>query len=169
MTDEAATERTCPWCAATAPEAATRCPSCGAALAQRESIGDVPIAGVTAVDPALAAVDGKPIHLTGPSPTHGIADAAFGAAMIGGPAGLVVLGGIAAVAAAEYAGAKRPGITAPEDLESIGRPSELALRALERIEAGDGASPPSPIKSAGPHEPASSEPAQDPWRDLPAG
>ena len=43
----------CPWCATPAAEGATRCSSCGAALAQRESIGDLVIPGLTAVDPAL--------------------------------------------------------------------------------------------------------------------
>ena len=169
MTDAATTERTCPWCSMAAPEGATRCSSCGASLAQRESIGDVQIAGVTSVDPALAAVDGKPIHLTGPSPTHGVADAAIGAVAIGGPAGLAILGGIAAVAAAEYAGARRPGAAAPHDLADVGRPSEAALRALERIESGDQAPTPTPTTGADPDERGAPEPGGDPWRDLPAG
>jgi RNA polymerase subunit RPABC4/transcription elongation factor Spt4 len=48
-------ERQCPWCSAVAAVDATHCPACGAALAQRESIADLVIAGVTTVDPALAA------------------------------------------------------------------------------------------------------------------
>ena len=68
--------RTCPWCSAAAAADATTCATCGAALAQRETIGDLQIAGLTSVDPALLDADSRPFHLTGPSPTHGVADAA---------------------------------------------------------------------------------------------
>lgn len=161
MTSASESSRTCPWCAAVATDAATSCAACGAALAQRETLGDIAIPGVTAVHPALLAADGRPMHLAGPSATHGVASGVMVAAMIGGPVGLVALGGIAAVAAAEYAGARRDGIGAgPEDLASVGRPSELALLALERVEAD----------SSGDVTPAStaSRPAADPWRDLPS-
>jgi hypothetical protein len=149
-----------------------------AALAQRESLGDVRIPGLTAVDPAVAAVDGRPIHLTGPSPSHGVADAAVAAVVIGGPAGLAIMGGIAAVAAAEYAGAKRPGISSPDDLASVGRPSEVALKALEQAEAASagaeaapGSAPDRSAPDAATHEErADAEtPEPDPWRDLPGG
>ena len=164
MADEESVERSCPWCSAPAAAGATNCGSCGAALAQRESLGDVRIAGVTSVDPALAAVDGRPMRLTGPSPSHGVADAAVAAVIIGGPAGLAIMGGIAAVAAAEYAGAKRPGLAAP-DLEAVGRPSEVALRALELAEAKPAESPDA---EAGANA-ADAAPELDPWRDLPTG
>ena len=160
MTEGAPEARSCPWCSAAAPDEATTCSSCGAALAQRESIGDLQIAGLTAVDPALAAVADRPIHLGGPSPSHGVADAAIGAVAIGGPAGLAILGGIAAVAAAEYVGAKRPG-AAPIDLADVGRPSEVALQALERLGSEGAAS----VADGTEVEPAT---APDPWRDLPA-
>lgn len=161
MTIASESSRTCPWCAAVATDEATSCASCGAALAQRKALADIAIPGVTAVHPALLAADGRPMHLAGPSATHGVANGVMVAAMIGGPVGLVALGGIAAVAAAEYAGARRDGIGGgPEDLASVGRPSELALLALERAKAD-------PVGDIAPASTAS-EPATDPWRDLPA-
>jgi hypothetical protein len=161
----------CPWCAADAPDATTNCPSCGAALAQRESIGDVAIAGLTTVDPALQGLDGRPIRIPGPSPTQGMADGAIVAALVvGGPVGLAALGGVAAVAAAEYAGAGRSRIGAPE-LEAVGRPSEVALKALEQLEqaerrglntTNDGAS-----RADSDDADAADDAPSDPWRDLP--
>jgi hypothetical protein len=92
-----------------------------------------------------------------------VADAAIGAVAIGGPAGLAILGGIAVVAAAEYAGAKRPD-AASIDLADIGRPSEVALRALARLGSG-GEAPVVDGADASPSEVA--PPPPDPWRDLP--
>jgi hypothetical protein len=163
MTDEATAVRSCPWCSAPATDAATSCGSCGAALAQRESLGDVAIPGLTSVDPALLAADSRPMHLSGPSPSQGVASGAVAAAMIGGPIGAVALGGVAAVVAAEYLGARRPGIGAPEDLAALGQPSAIALQALEQLEGRGGRA------AAGPApEPAGDErAAADPWRDLP--
>lgn len=161
MTYESDASRTCPWCAAVATDAATSCASCGAALAQRETLGDIAIPGLTAVHPALVAADGRPIHLAGPSASHGVANGVMVAAMIGGPVGIVALGGIAAVAAVEYAGARRDWIGGgPDDLAAVGRPSELALLALERADADRSTAV--TLASAG------SELAVDPWRDLPA-
>ena len=160
MADGEKVERSCPWCSAPALADATTCSSCGAALAQRESLGDVRIPGLTAVDPALAAADGRPIHLTGPSPSHGVADDAVAAVVIGGPAGLAIMGGIAAVAAAEYAGAKRSGLSAPDDLAAVGRPSEIALKALELADSA-------PAEEAAPADEAPAAAELDPWRDLP--
>ena len=166
MPDGPSIARSCPWCSAPASDAAGTCAACGAALAQRESIGDVQIAGLTAIDPGLLAADARPIHLGGPSPSHGVADAAVAAAAIGGPAGLMIIGGIAAVAAAEYAGARRPGAVAPEDLAKVGQPSELALRALERITAAGEAPVGTPADSVAEAR-APEAAAPDPWRDLP--
>jgi hypothetical protein len=174
MTDdtvhEAPSPRTCPWCATVATADATTCAACGAALAQRESIGELVIPGVTEIDPALQGLDGRPLRIAGPSPTQGLADGAVLAALVvGGPVGLVALGGVAAVAAAEYAGASRSHIGTPANLDDVGRPSEITLRALEQVteaerdrtDAGhdDGASPPG-------SEPVADAPS-DPWRDLP--
>jgi hypothetical protein len=128
--------QTCPWCAAPAAPTDTRCTACGAALAQRESIGDLVIPGLTTVDPALQDFDKRPLHLRGPSPSQGMASGAIVAAAAGGPIGLAALGGIAAVAAAEYLAASRDGSN-PVALEAVGKPSEAVLQALERIERGD--------------------------------
>jgi hypothetical protein len=125
--------RTCAWCGTPATPAATSCASCGAALAQRESIGELAIPGLTAVDAALQDYDKRPLHLRGPSPSQGTAPALIVGAMAGGPIGLAAIGGVAAVAAAEYLGARRTGAGA---LEEIGRPSEIALQAVERINDG---------------------------------
>ncbi|HEX5013239.1 MAG TPA: hypothetical protein VFV72_03695 [Candidatus Limnocylindrales bacterium] len=172
MVPEMPATRSCPWCAAVAADEATTCAACGAALAQRESIGDLVIPGLTAIDPALQGLEDRPIRLAGPSPTQGLADGAVLAALVvGGPVGLAALGGVAAVAAAEYAGAARPHAGAPENLGDVGRPSEITLQALERVEQaerddpdarhGDGAS------TAGVEPEADAPP--DPWRDLPEG
>jgi hypothetical protein len=155
MTDEGTEPRTCPWCSTPADDEARTCSSCGAALAQRESLGDVQIPGLTTVDPSLAAFDAEPIHLTGPSSSQAVGHVALSAAVIGGPAGLAMVGGVAAIAGSEYAGASRPGVSAPDELDAVGRPSEVAVRALEQVEAGE---------STPADEGAD---APDPWRDLP--
>ena len=153
-------ERHCAWCAAVAGPDDRQCPSCGAALAQREDLGGVVIAGVTGIDPALQGLDGPPMRIPGASPTQGMASGVAVAAAMGGPVALAALGGIAAVAAAEYLGAKRTDGLAPPDLDHLGQPSELALRALELAEQ-DGRGEPAPAAAV------AVEPAPDPWRDLP--
>ncbi len=153
MTEDQAA-RTCPWCSAAAPEPARQCPACGAALAQRESIGGLAIPGLTTIDPALQAIDGQPIHLRGPSPSQGMASGVMAGALVGGPVGLVLIGGMAAGAAVEYLGSRRDRLGAPEHLEDVGRPSPTTLLALERLE-----------REAAGESPA--DPVQDPWRDEP--
>ncbi len=147
----------CPWCSVAVHGDATTCPACGAAIAQRESIGDLVIPGVTAVDPALRAYDAQPLHIPGPSPSQGLAAGAVAAAASGGIGGLAVLGGVAAVAAAEYLGARRTDGGPPVDLDHLGEPSEAARLMLERIEregepgaTGEGAAsqPPAPGAAA---------------------
>ena len=128
--------RDCPWCSTPAADEATTCGACGAALAQHESIGDLQIPGVTSVDPALQDFDKRPRRLRGPSPSQGLASGMIVAAAAGGPVGLAALGGIAAVAAAEYAAASRGPDGRTVDLEAVGRPSEAVLEALRRDEAG---------------------------------
>jgi hypothetical protein len=136
MSDAAEPEepRTCPWCSAPAAAEDTKCTACGAALAQRESLAGLVIPGVTAVHPALVAFDAQPTRLHGPSPSQGMASGAIVAAVAGGPAGLAALGGLAAVAAVEYLGSRNADGSGRVDLESVGKPSEAALMALERIE-----------------------------------
>jgi hypothetical protein len=135
--------RDCPWCSARGEADATHCPACGAALAQRESIGGLVIPGVTSVDPALLAYAAQPLHIPGASPSQGVAGAALGAAALGGPVGLAAIGGLAALAATGYLGAAPGGGRRPGDLEALGQPSDAALQAVERLEQA-GESPAAP-------------------------
>ncbi len=160
---------TCPWCAAKVKPEQTHCPACGAALAQRESIGGVKIPGLTSVDPALEDFDKRPLHLRGPSPSQGVAPGLIIAAAAGGPIGMLAIGGVAAVAAVELMGTKRDG---PEgmSLENVGRPSEVLLQAIEHADAvGDG-EPDAPDASgeadAKPDH-ADDDEGRSIWRDLP--
>jgi hypothetical protein len=174
----------CPWCAAPVAEDATNCRECGAAVAQRESIGGLKIAGLTSVDPALEDFDKRPLHLRGPSPTQGLAPAMIIGAAAGGPIGLLAIGGVAAVAATEFLGSTRDGIRGPA-LGDVGKPSEVLLQALERARDGDDGDAEDPERAApngtdatAPHEPDAAVP-QEPdaaaadggrsiWRDLPS-
>jgi hypothetical protein len=132
---DAVNAQTCPWCSASASTDATQCPACGAALAQRESIGDLVIPGVTSVDPGLQAYAARPLHISGPSPSQGMAAGGVAAAAaLGGPIGLAAaLGGLAAVAAVEYQGAASRSGGPVVKPDAVGRPSEAALLALERL------------------------------------
>jgi hypothetical protein len=170
MGDEVVVGRTCSWCSAAAPASATRCPSCGAALAQRESIGDLVIPGVTTVDPALQAIDGQPIHLRGPSPTQGMASGMMAAAVLPGPLAIAAIGGLAAVGAAEYLGAGRHAGERPA-IGDIGQPSEVTLRALERLEGAESGQVALPATDPWRDltvAPAGTATSDDPWRDLPS-
>ena len=160
---------TCPWCAASVTPEQTRCPACGAALAQRESIAGLKIPGLTSVDPALEDFDKRPLHLRGPSPSQGVAPGLIIAAAAGGPIGMLAVGGVAAVVAAEYMGARREG---PEgtSLEDVGRPSELLLQAIEHADAdGDGQPDATDAGVASGTEPdhAADDGGRSVWRDLP--
>ena len=163
--------RTCAWCGTAAAPEATTCASCGAALAQRESIGDLAIPGLTAVDAALQDFDKRPLHLRGPSPSQGMAPALIVGAMAGGPIGLAAIGGVAAVAAAEYLGASRGGSAAA--LENVGKPSEVVLRALENLDADAGrpSDAPGPTPAEAEDSSGAATDAADDgrsiWRDLP--
>lgn len=174
--------RQCPWCAAPAADEATRCSACGAALAQRDSIAGVLIPGLTGLDPALEDYDKRPLHISGPSPSQGMAPALMVAAAAGGPVGMMAVGGVAAVMAAEYMGASRGG-PGSVGLESVGKPSQVVLQALEHLkdaeaagaEAGADAAPPldsgAEARAEGTTEPGPAPIADDGrsiWRDLPA-
>ena len=173
----AAATRTCAWCATPASDEATTCSSCGAALAQHESLGDVVIPGLTGLDPALEDFEKRPMHLRGPSPTQGAASGLIVGAAAGGPIGAMVIGGVVALAAAEYLGAKQPG-TDGAAREEVGKPSELALQALQRtrLAKGNTATPDAadtptdvantPIDVAAP-DAAEADGGMSIWRDLP--
>jgi hypothetical protein len=151
--------RTCAWCSAPAPADALTCPSCGAALAQRETIGDLVIPGVTNVRPDLLDVDGRPLHIPGASNAQGMAGGVMVAAIAGGPVGLAAIGGMAVVGAAEYLSANRgPGGEAPA-VEDVGRPSASAAQVAEQLDRDGDPGPKAPA------EPWRDE--ADPWRDLP--
>jgi hypothetical protein len=113
------------------------CPACGAALAQRDDLGGVLIAGVTGVDPGLKAYADQPMRIKGPSPTQGLATGIVPAVALGGPAGLAIIGGIAAVAATEYLSAKGPGgrNVDPNTVGELGGLAQLALEKATRDEA----------------------------------
>ena len=136
MTDDAPI-RHCSWCEATADADATHCPSCGAALAQREDLGGILVPGVTGVAPWRADLADRPMRITGASPSQALAPALIVGAAVGGPIGLAAIGGVAAVAGAEYLGARRPGLTAPEGLENVGRPSDIARTVADRLDRGE--------------------------------
>ena len=160
--------RTCPWCATPAASDAATCASCGAALAQHESLGGVRIPGLTSVDPALEDFDKRPMHLRGPSPSQGVAPALIAGAVAGGPIGAVLIGGVAAVAAAEYLGAKQPGTGGGPALETLGTPSEIALAGLQKAKDATPESNAAPA-DAEPAEPdaAAADGGMSIWRDLP--
>jgi len=80
----------------------------------------------------------------------------------------VALGGIAALAAVEYASASRGPDGQPVDLAAVGRPSEAVLEALRRVEAGGADAQPSDATSDPAAEPMEApSPLPDPWADLP--
>jgi hypothetical protein len=166
---EAAPEpRQCPWCAASVADDATTCPACGAALAQRESIAGLKIPGLTSVDPALEDFDKRPLHLRGPSPSQGVAPALLIGAVAGGPIGLMAIGGVAAVAGAEFLAAGRAG-HGSQALEDVGRPSEVLLQALEHADdpaTTDSGEVASDVTAEATAEDEAGE-MLDPWRDLP--
>jgi hypothetical protein len=179
MSDE---PRTCPWCATPAAAEAATCSSCGAALAQRESLGEVNIPGLTGLDPALVDYASRPMHLRGPSASQGAAPALIVGAAAGGPIGAVLIGGVVAVAAAEYLGAKQPGTGGGTALEQVGKPSELARKAAEQADARSAdaraaeagaaeatTTPGSAPDTATPAEPdaAAADGGMSIWRDLP--
>jgi len=134
MSDTGGEVARCAWCSARVAPGAVTCPACGAAVAQRESIGDLVIPGVTAVHPALEAYDAQPLRIPGQSPTQSLAAGAITALAAGGITGIAGIGGVAAMAAVEYLGARRPDGSPPVDLDRLGEPSEAATRMVEEME-----------------------------------
>jgi hypothetical protein len=115
-----------PWCSAAVPPDATRSPVCGDALAQRESIDNLAIAGVTTLDPALEGYAAQLLHI--PLPMPSIVDP------VGGSISLTGMAKLAALAAPAGIGAN-----APFDPNAVGDPSEAALHAVERLDQEDAA------------------------------
>jgi len=143
-TDETPTptaERRCQWCAQAAPPKSTHCASCGAALPLPGSLGELVVAGVTDVDPELAAYGRRPLRIPRGSPTESLASGAIGAAAAG-PAGVLVLGAIAAVAVKEFTGAGNGAHRA--SLDNFGQPSEPVLEMAKRLQAQAAEEEPAP-------------------------
>jgi hypothetical protein len=123
---------TCPWCSAAAAPAANHCPSCGAIMAQRESLGGLVIPGVTDVDPRI-----RQPSLTGSLlGTQARMNALGAVGHAGGtPAKLATA---AAILAKDSIGSMfKPG-TNPEE---VGRPSQAALEMAGRLSSSGQNSP----------------------------
>jgi hypothetical protein len=107
------------------------------------------------------------MHLRGPSSSQGVAPALIVGAAAGGPIGAVLIGGVVAVAAAEYLGAKQPGAGAAA-LDEVGKPSELARRAVEHADAkATGTGPDAAIPDSEEPDAAAADGGMSIWRDLP--
>jgi hypothetical protein len=132
MAGEAMGGRRCPWCSAPAGDDDTRCPACGAALAQRDDLGGLNIPGVTTVDPALLDAYGRPLHIPLASPSQSIAPTVAVAAVIGGPMALAAIGGMAAITASEYRATRHP--KTAQELERVGVPSEVAVMVAQQMD-----------------------------------
>jgi testis-expressed sequence 13 family protein len=147
----------CPWCSATNTPDARTCRSCGAAIAQRDDLGGVVVPGVTGVDPNLL---GAPGSIASPVlRSQGTMGALNAVSQVNATLGL-------AAAAAILGQDTVKGMLGLKDadLDAVGKPSEAALQAFERLErdadVGDARDSP---------EEASKTPAPDPWSDLPGG
>ncbi len=161
MTDEAAGGRRCPWCEAPAGADDTRCPACGAALAQREDLGGLLIPGVTAVEPGLADLADRPMHLRAASPSQGVAPMLAAGALMGGPIGIVALAGAGGVVAAEWMGARGSHPDAPA-FEDVGRSSEVARELAERLDREERAAATAPVAAITPGSADGAAEARDP-------
>ena len=143
----------CSWCSTVSPDGATHCPSCGASLAERESLDGMPIPGVTEIDPEVLRRN-EAIHKVTSGPAAKIAalspTVSFGLA-------------VASTLSNETDRRSRPKATpAP-----IGVPSAEALLAaarLDRQEVGavEAQTGPGPI----PAPAAPSGPTVEPWSDA---
>jgi hypothetical protein len=167
--------RSCPWCSATAPAEATNCPACGAALAERDSVGDLVIPGVTDVDPALAAAsgDGALTRLKRVNSRNALLNNVVPTLLMDGP----VLMGAGAAAGLAAIGLDAVTMGGPADASNLGQASDAALARAAEMDSGaeakgagqPAAEPTSGVVAGGP-EPAATEsppPAPpDPWSDV---
>jgi hypothetical protein len=161
-TETAPPARRCSWCSAEATEHATHCPACGASLAKRESLGDMVIPGVTAVDPALTRERSSLQTVMGLQ-RSAIARSTTTQAlrMVPGELGIGLAAGALAIQAIKLA-------TDHEvDGSTVPMPSEAAIQLAGRLDRGEGL-PGETASSAAAAEPGPSSVAVDPWSDLPA-
>jgi RNA polymerase subunit RPABC4/transcription elongation factor Spt4 len=137
----------CPWCSAVAEPGTNCCPSCGAVMAQRESLGGMVIPGVTDVDPGMRqrSLSGS---LLGTQARMNMLGAVGHAA---GPSAQIVTAA-AMLARDSLGGMFRPG-TNPED---VGRPSQAAIDMAGRLDS-HGQDPDAAATDERSDEPASSD------------
>jgi hypothetical protein len=121
----------CQWCAAVGRPNATQCHECAAALPLLETVGELVVPGVTHVDPELEAYAAQPLRPLRRSATETLAPGVMAAAALGGPAAVVGMGALAAVAASELAGGNR-GKGVPAD--KLGEVSEPVLEVARRLQ-----------------------------------
>ncbi len=126
MSDTSETDlgRLCPWCSAAVGRSATHCPTCGDALAQRESIDGLSITGVTTVDPALEAYAARPLPMPLAVPS--------GTGPVSNVAGTMAR---QAALAAPYGSSLRTG--RPVDPSTVGKPAAASLEAAEQMDRED--------------------------------
>jgi hypothetical protein len=153
-TPDPAPSHRCPWCSALTPLGATHCPSCGASLAERESLDGMPIPGVTEIDPEVLrrhelthkVMSGPAAKIAALSPT-----VSFGLA-------------VASTLSGEMDRRSRPKVTpAP-----IGVPSAEALQAAARLDR-EGAGAAEPPSAPGQMPPGQMPPGQMPPGQMPPG
>jgi hypothetical protein len=171
--DEAASR--CAWCSAQVPAIATRCPSCNASLAERESLGDMVIPGVTDVDPALKNQAGRSV-LSGVTMAQANSQGypinyrfstgeklLLAASVV--PGGLLPLVGSAILVKDALGFAD----DLPKNVEHVGESSESALALADQLDRGEVVAAP-PATGSGATSggtPPSLAPTPDPWSDLP--
>jgi len=126
--------RSCPWCSAAAPAEATHCPACGAALAERDSLGDMVIPGVTDVDPALAAAsgDGALTRLKRVNSRNALLNNVVPTLLIDDP----VLMGAGAAAGLTAIGLDAVTMGGPADASNLGQASDAALAKAAEMDSG---------------------------------
>jgi hypothetical protein len=143
----------CPWCSAPLVEAAaTRCHSCGASVAQRDSLGGMLIPGVTGVDPMLAKLaDSSALEtVVQLQVASGVPPESLDTGFLGTTAGhhsSPMAGIVAGIV-------DLPWEATPDaaDAATIGEPSDTAREVAERLDGGERVTEP---------------PAEKAWRDLP--
>ena len=166
---EVSPDHHCQWCSAPAPAGATNCPTCGASLAERESLGDTLIPGVTGVDPSVKASEE---FARGQLNRANARSSLLGPAMGGLAGGLV--GHVVVSALESYAVKKMVGDPEPTSSGLVQLAAKLERDEAEAKGHERGAEPATGAEAAAPPAPdpwadlPAAEPAPDPWADLPA-